>query len=218
MSELGLGFAAGVPRHDPRRSRRPRRPAGRPVGSEIDRTLSWGRAWHRDKEIVVAEHRADVLAHLRSSDVALVYGPEADVEENGLGYVDVQRSNPQSSTPAAGRAARPRGRSATSVCWSKRSRGSTARWPVTGPVRSSSTRRASASGTAFLMTATVLALLGRREQADRVAGPRPPSTTGCWPRSAPSSAGPNAVPPMSKATGQRVLRSRTSCTAALTAS
>ena len=94
VSELGLGLAAGVPgmilgdlgAHVVR--------LVGPSAPEIDRTLSWGRAWHRDKEIVVAEHRADVLEHLRSSDVALVYGPEADVEENGLGYVDVQRSNP----------------------------------------------------------------------------------------------------------------------------
>lgn len=165
VSELGLGLAAGVPgmilgdlgAHVVR--------LVGPSAPEIDRTLSWGRAWHRDKEIVVAEHRADVLAHLRSSDVALVYGPEADVEENGLGYVDVQRSNP----PIVYARCRP----------SRTSKGTVGDFGLLveaqsgfysqvaghrpGPVFVDT--RASASGTAFLMTATVLALLGRREQA-----------------------------------------------------
>ena len=165
VSELGLGLAAGVPgmilgdlgAHVVR--------LVGPSAPEIDRTLPWGRAWHRDKEIVVAEHRADVLAHLQSSDVALVYGPEAAVEENGLGYVDVQRSNPSIVYARCRPSRTSKGTVGDFGLLVEAQSGfySQVAGHRPGPVFVDA--RASGSGTAFLMTATVLALLGRREQA-----------------------------------------------------
>jgi len=93
-SDLGLGLAGGVP--------------GmiladlgatvvRIVGTQpapIDAGVTWSRVWHRDKQIVVTNERDDVVARLRDADVALVYGPEALVEDRGLGSRDLQTVNP----------------------------------------------------------------------------------------------------------------------------
>jgi len=93
-SDLGLGLAGGVP--------------GmiladlgatvvRVVGTtapSIDAQVAWGRAWHRDKQLVSLEGADEVRALLREADVALVYGSEALVEGRGLGYVDLEPENP----------------------------------------------------------------------------------------------------------------------------
>lgn len=60
----------------------------------IDEDVPWSRAWHRDKRIVATDDRDEVFALLRDADVALVYGPEALVEGQHLGYRDLRAANP----------------------------------------------------------------------------------------------------------------------------
>ncbi|MBO0854190.1 MAG: CoA transferase [Nocardia sp.] len=68
----------------------------RVVGAPIplDENVSWGRVWHRDKEIRTVTDPADIAALLDTADIALVYGPEERVEARGLGYLDRTAANP----------------------------------------------------------------------------------------------------------------------------
>ncbi len=93
-SDLGLGMAGGVPGM---------LLAGlgasvvRIVGASglpIDEDVAWSRVWHGNKQLVHTDDLAEVRDRLRAADVALVYGDEQVVEEQGLGYVDVHPSNP----------------------------------------------------------------------------------------------------------------------------
>jgi crotonobetainyl-CoA:carnitine CoA-transferase CaiB-like acyl-CoA transferase len=93
-SDVGLGMAGGVPGMilaDLGAS------VVRVVGTQrvpIDRDVTWSRAWHRDKRVVTTDDAADVRALLADADVALVYGPEALVEGRSLGYRDLRAVNP----------------------------------------------------------------------------------------------------------------------------
>ncbi len=93
VSELGLGMAGGVPGMiladlgaqvtrviDPS-----------PLG--IDAHVAWGRAWHRRKQSRATADPTEVRDLLLGADVALVYGPESMVEERGLGALDVREAN-----------------------------------------------------------------------------------------------------------------------------
>ncbi|MGW1028572.1 CoA transferase [Streptomyces sp. NPDC002577] len=163
-SDLGLGLAGGVP--------------GmlladlgadvvRVVGTAampIDEDLPWGRAWHRDKRIVATDDPDEAFTLLRDADVALVYGPETLVEGRGLGYQDLQTANPSLVYARC----RP----------SRTSKGTVEDFGLLveayaglctqldghrpGPVFVDV--RASAIGTASLLTVSVLALLRRRAQ------------------------------------------------------
>jgi crotonobetainyl-CoA:carnitine CoA-transferase CaiB-like acyl-CoA transferase len=69
---------------------------GQPAG--IDEGVAWGQAWHRDKRVLAvntADEWAQLHALLTGADVALVYGPEEEVEGRGLGYADVTAANPK---------------------------------------------------------------------------------------------------------------------------
>jgi crotonobetainyl-CoA:carnitine CoA-transferase CaiB-like acyl-CoA transferase len=94
-SDLGLGLAGGVPGMmlaDLGAS------VTRIVGTRvpaIDQWVPWGRAWHRDKQVVATDDAADIRARLHGADVALVYGPEALVEGRGLGWRDLAEANPR---------------------------------------------------------------------------------------------------------------------------
>jgi crotonobetainyl-CoA:carnitine CoA-transferase CaiB-like acyl-CoA transferase len=136
-----------------------------PSAPAIDQTLAWGHAWHRDKKVIAVEHPAEVLAHLQSSDVALVYGSEVTVEENGLGYVDVQRSNPSIVYARCRPSRTSKGTAGDFGLLVEAQSGfySQVAGHRPGPIFVDA--RASGSGTAFVMTATVLALLRRRELA-----------------------------------------------------
>ncbi|MBL7488260.1 CoA transferase [Frankia sp. AgB1.9] len=94
-SDLGLGLAGGVPGM---------LLAGlgaqvtRVVGTAplaIDAGLPWSEAWHRDKRIVATDDAEPVRALLADADVALAYGPEDLVEGRGLGYRDLTGANPR---------------------------------------------------------------------------------------------------------------------------
>ncbi len=166
-SDLGLGLAAGVP--------------GmiladlgatvvRLVGTgttPIDREVTWGRAWHRDKQIVVTDDAAQVAARLGQADVALVYGPQSLVEGRKLGYADLCTTNPglvyarcRPSWNATGTmddyALLVEARSGFCTQLAGHRPGPIfLDYPATG------------GGTAFLLTTSVLALLGQRAATGR---------------------------------------------------
>ncbi|HEX3453707.1 MAG TPA: CoA transferase, partial [Gaiellaceae bacterium] len=93
ISDLGLGLAGGLPGmllSDLGAS------VTRVVGTTtppIDRGLTWTRTWHRDKRIVATDSADEIRALVADADVALVYGPEALVEDRGLGAADLRSAN-----------------------------------------------------------------------------------------------------------------------------
>ncbi|MET0287082.1 MAG: CoA transferase [Polyangiales bacterium] len=157
VSELGLGMAGGVPGMiladlgasvvrivDPQ-----------PIG--LDRDVAWGRAWHRDKQLVRTDDRARIKALLASADVVLASGCEARVEQEGVG---------RGSASGVYARCRP----------SRTARGTVADHSLLveaeagfctqlqghreGPIFVDA--RSASAGTAFLLTSGVLALLRRR--------------------------------------------------------
>jgi crotonobetainyl-CoA:carnitine CoA-transferase CaiB-like acyl-CoA transferase len=138
------------------------------VGSSspgIDEGVVWGRAWHRDKQIVVADDPDQIFQLLQGADVALVYGAETLVEARGLGYRDLKDTN-RSLVYAR---CRP----------SRTSRGEVDDFGLLVEARSGFCSqltghrpgpifidvRAPGSGAAFVLTVSVLALLLRRAQS-----------------------------------------------------
>jgi len=161
-SELGLGLAVGVPGMVlADLGAEVTRVVGRSA-ADIDEHVEWGRAWHRDKRVVATDDPQEVRALLLGADVALVYGSEALVEGRGLGYVDLKGENSRLIYARC----RPSRTSAGSfedygLLVEARSGFCT---QLTGhrPGPTFVDVRASGSGAAFLLTASVLALLRRR--------------------------------------------------------
>jgi crotonobetainyl-CoA:carnitine CoA-transferase CaiB-like acyl-CoA transferase len=95
VTDLGLGLAGGVPGMmlaDLGAA------VTRVVGTvepPVDGGLPWGRAWHRDKQVVATDDPGRIRALLQAADVALVHGPEALVEERGLGWHDLRDGAPR---------------------------------------------------------------------------------------------------------------------------
>jgi crotonobetainyl-CoA:carnitine CoA-transferase CaiB-like acyl-CoA transferase len=66
--------------------------------STLDAGIEHARAWNRGKEVldVDDDRAADVVrSHVDGADVAFLCGPEARVEQQGLGYGALQRRNPR---------------------------------------------------------------------------------------------------------------------------
>lgn len=154
VSDLGLGLAGGVPGMvladlgaDVTRV------VGRSPGPAIDDWVPWGRAWHRDKTIVVTDDGAEVRQLLATADVALVYGPERLVEGRGVGVDDLLAINPRlvyaRCTEEHGLLVEARAGFCSQLAGHRDG-------PIFVDVR------ASAAGAAFLLTTSVLALLRRR--------------------------------------------------------
>jgi crotonobetainyl-CoA:carnitine CoA-transferase CaiB-like acyl-CoA transferase len=94
VSDLGLGHAGGVPgRLLADLGASVTRVVG-PSPPPIDADVPWGRVWHRGKDVVRTDDRAELRQRLLGADVAFVYGPEASVEGRGLGWGDVCADNP----------------------------------------------------------------------------------------------------------------------------
>ena len=95
VTDLGLGLAGGVPGMmlaDLGAA------VTRVVGTvepPVDGGLPWGRAWHRDKQVVATDDPGRIRALLQAADVALVHGPGALVEDRGLGWHDLRDGAPQ---------------------------------------------------------------------------------------------------------------------------
>jgi crotonobetainyl-CoA:carnitine CoA-transferase CaiB-like acyl-CoA transferase len=128
----------------------------------IDGPIEWGRAWHRDKEIVVTDDPVQIRAWLEKADVALVFGSETVVEDRGLGYGDLKAANPglvyarcRPSRTAAGTV------EDYGLLVEARS-GFCTQLPGHRPGPTFVDVRAPGSGAAFLLTTSVLALLRRR--------------------------------------------------------
>jgi crotonobetainyl-CoA:carnitine CoA-transferase CaiB-like acyl-CoA transferase len=161
-SDLGFGMAGGVPGMllgDLGAS------VVRVVGTAgvaIDDDVTWSRAWHRDKEIVRTDDPEPIRALLAGADVALVYGSESLVEERGLGYRDLRGTNPALVYARC----RP-SRTATGVVADygllvEADAGFCTQLAGHRPGPIFVDVHASASGAAFILTASVLALLYRR--------------------------------------------------------
>jgi crotonobetainyl-CoA:carnitine CoA-transferase CaiB-like acyl-CoA transferase len=161
-SELGLGLAGGVP--------------GmiladlgatvvRVTGTappDVDDHVTWGRAWHRDKQLVRTDDPGDVRARLRDADVALVYGPEELVEERGLGSRDVRTVNPHLVYARCRPSRTAKGVVDDYALLVEANAGLCTQLAGHRPGPIFLDARAAASGAAFLLTTSVLALLYRR--------------------------------------------------------
>jgi crotonobetainyl-CoA:carnitine CoA-transferase CaiB-like acyl-CoA transferase len=161
-SDLGLGMAAGVPGMllaDLGAS------VVRVVGTRqvpIDRDVTWSRAWHRDKRVFATDDPDDVRELLRDADVALVYGPEALVEGRGLGSRDLCAQNPGLVYARCRPSRTSRGTVDDFALLVEANAGFCTQLAGhrAGPIFVDV--RAAASGAAFLLTTSVLALLCRR--------------------------------------------------------
>ncbi len=217
-SDLGLGMAGGVPGMvlaDLGAS------VVRVVGTRpapIDDGVTWGRAWHRDKQIVATDDPDQVHALLRDADVALVYGPEAVVEGRGLGYRDLRAVNPGLVYARCRPSRTSTGTVDDFALLVEANAGFCTQLAGhrAGPIFVDV--RAAASGAAFLLVTMVLALLCRR--VDTGAGGWAEtslydgmlSTLGCMIGRS------ERAPPRSRRTGSWARRFRTSSTAVPTAS
>lgn len=94
VSDLALGLAAGVPG---RLLADLGATVTRVVGTTpvaLDADVPWGQVWHRHKQVVATDDASEIRALLAGVAVALVYGPEALVEERGLGADGVCAADP----------------------------------------------------------------------------------------------------------------------------
>jgi crotonobetainyl-CoA:carnitine CoA-transferase CaiB-like acyl-CoA transferase len=163
VSDLGLGLAGGVPGMllAELGAEVTRVVSAEPV--EIDRGLSWSRVWHRHKHIVQTDDAAEVRRLLADADVALVYGPEELVEGRGLSWAALAEEHPSlvlvrcrpshnatGPMPDFGLLVEARSGFCTQLEGHRPG-------PIFVDVR------APGSGAAFLMAASALALLHRRE-------------------------------------------------------
>ena len=161
-SDLGLGMAGGVPGMilaDLGAS------VVRVVGTEavpIDEDVTWRRVWHRDKQIVTTDDRDEVHALLRDADIALVYGSEALVEARGLGFRDLQAVNPTLVYARCRPSRTAKGTVDDFGLLVEANAGFCTQLAGHRPGPIFVDVRAAASGTAFLLTVSVLALLCRR--------------------------------------------------------
>jgi crotonobetainyl-CoA:carnitine CoA-transferase CaiB-like acyl-CoA transferase len=161
-SELGLGLASGVPGMvlADLGATVTRLAGATPVA--IDRQLPWGRVWHRDKRLIATDDPAEIAAWLRQADVALVYGSEARIEQRGLGFQEMSALNPRLVYARC----RPSRTGAGTVddfgLLIEARSGFCTQLPGHRPGPTFVDVRAPGSGAAFLLTASVLALLRRR--------------------------------------------------------
>jgi crotonobetainyl-CoA:carnitine CoA-transferase CaiB-like acyl-CoA transferase len=162
VSDLGLGHAGGVPGRllaDLGAS------VTRIVGSTpvaLDAAVPWGRVWHRGKRLVATDDPAEVRDHLLQADVAFVYGAEALVEERGLGWDDVHAGNPRLVYARCRPSRTSAGEADDFALLVEAQAGFCTQLAAHRPGPMLVDVRASATGAAFLLTTSALALLRRR--------------------------------------------------------
>jgi crotonobetainyl-CoA:carnitine CoA-transferase CaiB-like acyl-CoA transferase len=161
-SDLGLGMAGGVPGMLLGDLGASVVRVVATTGAPIDAGVTWGRAWHRDKEVVRTDDPDHVRARLRDADVALVYGPEAFVEERGLGYGDLHGVNPTLVYARCRPSRTARGVVPDYGLLVEADAGFCTQLAGHRPGPIFVDVHAGASGAAFILTASVLALLYRR--------------------------------------------------------
>ncbi len=163
-SDLGLGMAGGVPGMllaDLGAS------VTRVVGTAtvpLDADVTWSRAWHRDKQIVRTDDAEQIRTWLAGADVALVYGPEALVEGRGVGSADLRAVNPTLVYARCRPSRTGDGVVADYGLLVEANAGFCTQLVGHRPGPILVDARACASGAAFLLTTSVLALLCRRAE------------------------------------------------------
>ncbi|OLT33891.1 carnitine dehydratase [Actinomadura sp. CNU-125] len=160
-SDLGLGAAGGVPGMI-LADLGARVVRAVDAAAPIDAHVPWGRAWHRDKDVVVTGDRDELFALLRDADAALVYGPEALVEGRGLGYRDLRDANPSLVHARCRPTRTSKGTVEDYGLLVEANAGFCTQLAGHRPGPIFVDARASGVGTACLLTVQVLALLGRR--------------------------------------------------------
>ena len=166
-SDLGLGLVAGVPGSmlsDLGAS--VTRVVGAPAPG-IDEHLHWGRAWHRDKEVVTESDPLRIAARLGAADVAIVYGDEARIEGRGLGSVEMLSRHPSLVYARCRPSRTGKGVSADYALLVEARAGFCTQLAGhrEGPIFVDV--RASGAGAALVLTASVLALLRRKVHSGR---------------------------------------------------
>lgn len=161
-SDLGLGMAGGVP--------------GMILGDlgakvirvvdpdpdPIDRDVAWGRAWHRDKQVIATADSQRIRALIVEADVAIVYGSEDRIEQRGLGYQEISRSNPALIHARCRPSRTGRGTVADYGLLVEAQSGFCSQLQGHRPGPIFVDVRATGCGATFLLTTSVLALLRRR--------------------------------------------------------
>src|SRR5439155_16662148 len=128
----------------------------------IDEDVAWPHVWHRDKRVVVADDAGEIRRLLSGADVALVYGRETLVEGRGLGSADLAEANP-SLVYARCRPSRTATGTVDDYGLLVEARAGFCMQLAghrPGPIFIDA--RSAGAGTAYLLTTSVLALLGRR--------------------------------------------------------
>ena len=167
VSDLGLGHAGGLPG---RLLADLGATVTRVVGTEpvaIDADVPWGRVWHRDKRIVRTDDAGEIADLLRSADVAFVYGDEPTVEQRALGHDDVGDDNPALVYVRCRPSRTGEGEVEDYGLLVEARAGFCTQLAAHRPGPMLADVRASASGTAFLLTTSALALLRRRALTGR---------------------------------------------------
>ena len=162
-SDLGLGHAGGVPgRLLADLGATVTRLVG-PTAPPIDADVTWGRVWHRGKDVVAAGDPGDIRDRLLEADVAFVYGPDALVEGRGLGWADVGAAHPELVHVRCRPSRTATGEVADHALLVEARAGFCTQLAAHRPGPMLVDVRASATGAAFVLTTSALALLHRRE-------------------------------------------------------
>ena len=162
-SDLGLGHAGGVPgRLLADLGATVTRLVG-PTAPPIDADVPWGRVWHRGKDVVAGADPGEIRDHLLRADVAFVYGPDALVEGRGLGWADVGATHPELVHVRCRPSRTATGELADHALLVEARSGFCTQLAAHRPGPMLVDVRASATGAAFVLTASALALLRRRE-------------------------------------------------------
>ncbi len=162
VSEVGLGPAAGLPgMMMADMGALVTRVVGRD-GVGLDDHVEWGRVWHRDKEVLVTDDPIRIGDLMASADLALVYGPEAQVEGRGLGFAARRDTNPGLCYVRCRPSRNGTGEMADYGLLVEARTGFCTQLPGHRDGPTFLDVRAPGSGAAFLMTASALALLRHR--------------------------------------------------------
>ena len=162
VTDLGLGHAGGVPgRLCADLGATVTRVVG-PTPAPIDAGVPWGRAWHRGKEVVATDDAAVVRDHLLGADIAFVHGPEPIVEGRGLGWSDLAAAAPGLVYARCRPSRTATGAVADHALLVEARAGFCTQLAAHRPGPMLVDVRASASGAAFLLVTSALALLRRR--------------------------------------------------------
>ena len=161
-SDLGLGMAGGVPGMMFADLGATVLRVVDPEPAPIDRDVAWGRAWHRDKQVIPTADPQRMRQLLMAADVALVYGNEGLIEQQGLGCEEIARAHPRLIYARCRPSRTGRGAPSDYGLLVEAHAGFCSQLQGHRPGPIFVDVRASGAGTSFLLMTSVLALLRRR--------------------------------------------------------